>query len=272
MDNLYTVGNNIVLLKKQPVKRLSAQKVNDCQRDGNAHSDTPADPSVLLCLFGWAFPKAASNQCDCGNLHTVAEREGQPQNIHSNLMCRHCRRSQSCRHHCSGHKANPHQHLFNEYGISHFDNPRQWDNGKLYFLLNDIGKAYKIVFFQQGTHTHDACNDCAKHGGDGSAVNAECRKTKVPIDKQVITNDIHDIWGDVCPHGNNCISGASLRRIDAHGNHVKNHSAHDNAEINDSCVMCVLGWTAKMNNLIGKYHTQGRHNSDSCKNKKDCCQ
>ncbi len=52
MDNLYTVGNNIVLLKKQPVKRLSAQKVNDCQRDGNAHSDTPADPSVLLCLFG----------------------------------------------------------------------------------------------------------------------------------------------------------------------------------------------------------------------------
>ena len=59
----------------------------------------------------------------------------------------------------------------------------------------------------------------------------------MPVDQQIVKNNIDRVRGHVRAHGNLCVACASLGGIDAHLDAVKDHAAHNDPEIGCRAVM-----------------------------------
>ena len=77
-------------------------------------------------------------------------------------------------------------------------------------------------------------------------MDSEGREPEMPVDQQVIENDVNRVGGHVGAHGDLRIAGTSLRGVNPHLNTVKDHAAHDNLEIRHCAVMGFRCGTAQV--------------------------
>ena len=84
----------------------------------------------------------------------------------------------------------------------------------------------------------------------------EGRKSKVPVDQQIVENNIHRAGGYVGAHSDFRVSGAALCGINTHLDTVKDHTAHDNPEVGNRAVMGFRRGTAQPYDRAGYYDKQ----------------
>ena len=81
-------------------------------------------------------------------------------------------------------------------------------------------------------------------------------EAEVSAYQQIVEDNVDGIGGYVGAHGDLRIAGAPLCGIDAHLNAVKDHTAHDDAEIGDRAVMGLRRGAAEADDRAGKCHQQ----------------
>ena len=134
-------------------------------------------------------------------------------------------------------------------------------------MFHDIRQTDKAVRIQDREHAHDRCHHCPKHCGKSRATNTESRKPEVPIDQQIIKNDIHCIGCHISTHGNLRISRTPLRGIDSHLDTVKKHPAHHDLKIRHRAVMCFGRRAAETDDRSCKNHKNYAHDHCGSKDK-----
>lgn len=136
-------------------------------------------------------------------------------------------------------------------------------------MTHNIRNADKIIFFENRSNAHNACHHRSGNCCKGSTLDSQSREAEVTVNQQIIQNDVDDIGGYVGTHGNSGISRTSLCRINSHLNAVKNHAAHDDAEVGNRPVMGIGGRSAEVHNWVGKGNEADAQNDSSYDNKQD---
>ena len=136
-------------------------------------------------------------------------------------------------------------------------------------MTYNIRNADKIIFFENRSNAHNARHHRSGNCCKGSPLDSQSREAEVTVNQQIIQNDVDDIGGYVGTHGNSGISRTSLCRINSHLNAVKNHAAHDDAEVGNRPVMGIGGRSAEVHNRTGKGNEADAQNDSSYDNKQD---
>ena len=76
----------------------------------------------------------------------------------------------------------------------------------------------------------------------------------MPVNQQVVCNDINGIGSDVGAHGDFRVPGPTLGGVNPHLDSVKYHSSHNNLEINHRALVGVSGGTAQTDNRPREQH------------------
>ena len=126
----------------------------------------------------------------------------------------------------------------------------------------NIGKADKTLFPEQGGHAHAAGHHRSEDGGQRRAFHAQRRESEVAADQQVVSDDVQHVGRHIGGHGDAGVAGAPLRRVDSQGNDVEHHAAHDDAEIDHRAFMSVGVGTAQPDDGIREGYAYGAdHNA-----------
>ena len=185
-------------------------------------------------------------------------------------MSRHGACPLVCRHDGRQHETDSHQNLFRKNTVAYLDNTAHGFHRRTYFFLHNIGDADKVILFPDGKHTHNTGNHRAQHSCKGRSLDSQRRETEMPLNQQIVENNIHCIGYQICPHGNPGISGSPLSGIDTHLQNIENHSPHNNPEVPDCTVMSLFLRAAEPDNGVSRhnnYHTQN-HGHDNQENQK----
>ena len=231
--------HNMRLRKIQTKKPSSAKDQQDRQKDRYSQSDVLTDAAVLLRLLLFSCAERLARQGDPRRLHSIGKGESKTQQIHAHIMRGKLIGSQTGCQKRGSKKSDPHREVFRTHVGTKPDNIlKSVLDGHDLFPKNQRN-ADITVFQEQRPYAHDKSDHGSQHGSQCRAGHAQCRKTKMSSDQQVIEQDVHAAGYQIRRHGDPGVPAASLGRVDQHRDDIEERTAHDDSEVNNRAVVGV---------------------------------
>ena len=161
--------------------------------------------------------------------------------------------SHFCRHYSHGKEADSYEKLFRQDTGTDFYHALCGFQRRPYFLLPHIRNTDKVPL-AGGYEAHDAAHHAADYRGDGRSRNSQRREAEMPLYQQIVKNNIYHIGRHIGFHGNFCISGPPLCRVNHQRDNSKNNESHNDSEILHGLRMGSFLRTAQPDDRICKSH------------------